>query len=497
MSTLLPYGIPAPIALPFIEKLVLVFLRHKRLLLLLGCLATGVALLALYLIVRLSEINPILLGPERRSVKAFSFYEMGAYGSAATLYRADYARHMESDGKTPPLLLSILRRDYLSAIQLAEQILQRNPQSIEGLLSLAQIAYDRRDFVWASQYTAQALAIYPDNNDALLLATLIATRDPSKGDPFVFLNRALRTGTAARNLISFLNMLEITGDLQRIKRSERPYALLAHYLRVLRIYDAGVANRVIRTARRAIQDGDHPSESFLTIGLMYEKRGQPHKAFEAYNEATKINPFQAQAYFRSSWLFTQNFPNEYLFKKQAFRAAPTDSFYVVALYEFLKNKQEFFVAKELMKEALRADPANMAASASLASAFLKLNERHRAIEVFQRMITIQAAGPADLERKAWAAEWLGNDEDQEALLRSSLTVDPESPTPHKGLARLYKRKDRVLEALKEFEVAFAMNAYEDPKEIQDFCQLYERVGNTSRFQTCVQAYDRLLKQDTR
>jgi tetratricopeptide (TPR) repeat protein len=494
MIPLLPYGIPAPIALPFLEKLLAAFLRHKKLMLLLGCLTIGVGIGGFYLTKRVSEIDPILYGPELRSAKAFALYEIGAYRNAGNIYRAEYGRYLESEGSAPAWLVSTLRRDYPEATRLAEQELHTNPESIEGLLTLAQVAYDCGDFTRASEYTRQVLSLYWDNTDALLLAALIATRDPSKGDPFLFLNTALRTGTAARNIMSFLNTLEITGYLQHITRDERPYALLAHYYRVLRIYDAGMTGRVMRAARRAIRQGDHPSESFLSIGLMHEKSGLRHEALEAYNESVRIGPTQALAYYWASRLYSRyDFPHEYLLKKQAFRAAPTDTFYIGALYGFLMDKKEFFAAKQLMEEALRIDPENLVAHVFLASALQQLGEKQRVLGLYQKMISLQPSGPYELEQQAWAAEWLGKDDARESLLHRSVNLDRGRPDPHKQLARLYKKQERVPEALKEFEIAFAMEGYESPEEIQGFCQLYEKIGDSGHLQICMQAYDRLLK----
>jgi len=96
MIPLLPYGIPAPIALPYLDKLVAAFLRHKKLILLLGCLTIGAGIGGIYLTTRVSEIDPILYGPELRSTKAFTLYEIGAYGHAGNMYRAEYGRFLEN-----------------------------------------------------------------------------------------------------------------------------------------------------------------------------------------------------------------------------------------------------------------------------------------------------------------------------------------------------------------------------------------------------------------
>lgn len=495
MIPILPYGIPAPLALPFVERVVAAVLRHKRVMLFIGGLILGAGLGGGYLVTRASEIQYFLYGPESQSIKALAFYEVGAYGRAAGLYREDYGRFLARENNAPAWVASILLRDYAGATRLAELELRTNPESVAGMLALAQVAYDRRDLETASHYIQRVLSRYWNNTDALLLAALVATRDPSKGDPILFLNKALRTGTAARNIMSFVNLLEMAGYLQTIGRTERPYAVLAQYYRALRIYDAGMTGRVIRAARRAISRGDHPSESFLTMGMMYEKSGRRPAALEAYNESVKINPKQALAYHYVSNLYAaQNFPQEYLHKKQAFRAAPADPFHLTVLDRFLMDKKEYYEAKQITEEAIRLNPDSLSAHASLASALLHLRDKQRARGVFERIMTLETAGPDELEQKAWAAEWLGREEEREALLRKSLAVDAGRDVPHKELARFYKKQGRAAEALKEFEIAFELGAYGSGEEIYDYCQLYQASGDAGRYQECMQAADAMNRK---
>jgi len=474
------------------EKLIAAFLRHKRLMTIVMCFVFGGGIVGVHVVTRLSELDPVLYGPESQSIKAFALYELGAYSQAATLYRADYVRVLASQEHAPAHLVATLRRDFSEATRLAEQDLQNDPDNINGLLTLAQVSYDLGEITKASGYIRHVLSLYWDNTDALLLAALIATRDPSQGDPIHFLNTALRTGTAARNLTSFLNVLEITGYLKHMNQSERPYGLLTHYYRVLRIYDKGMTNLIIRTARHAIQNGDHPSESFLSIGLMYDKTRLPFEALEAYQEAVRINPTQALAYHWASGVHSRNYddPHEYLSLKKAFRAASADRFHITALSNHLSEKHESYAVVQFMKEGLTADPENLTAHAFLASALHTLGERHQAMEVRQRMLALEPHSPVELEQQSWAAEWLGRDREREPLLQKSIRLDSGRPSPHRELARLYKKQDRIPEALKEFEIAFHMGAYDDPQQIQEYCALYQKIGDSGRVQACLQALSR-------
>src|SRR5215217_3324335 len=248
MISLLPFEIPAPVFIPSLRTPFMVFTRHKTLAIVLLIFLVIGAMTCFHLLKRVIELNPIFYGPEFRSMKALALYEFGAYGKAAAQYRLDYAEYLNIQGLPPPLVL-LLRKDSEAAVQWAAQQLEHNPDDIEALLTSGVAAYDAGAFPKAWQYGQHVLRLYWDNTDALLLAALVATRDPSLGDPFLYLNRALRTGTAARNLLSFVSVLEITGILQRQKASERQHALLLQYLRLLKIHDAVLTTLVMRTAQ--------------------------------------------------------------------------------------------------------------------------------------------------------------------------------------------------------------------------------------------------------
>lgn len=370
------------------------------------------------------------------------------------------------------------------AIRLAEEQLARNPEDINALLALAQTSYDQEDFPRTAEYLKQLQSLYHDNTDALLLAALLATRDPTRGDPILLLNQALRTGTAARNLTSFLNALEITGYLLSKPRRERPLALLAHYYRVLRIYDGGMAGIVIRTAHRAIQKGDHPADAFVCIGMIYKKAGKPYKALEAFRDSVAAVPSQALAYFQAAVLYelVGDTANQYLYLKNAFRADLADAFYLRALNRFLTDRKESLAIQRFVSEGLTANPNSIPAHAALASSLLMLSEKREALMVFKHLLALPSFGPADLEQQAWAAEWLNMTEVQETKLRHSISLALDRPAPHMELARLFKKTNRLNEALQEFEIAVRLGTSDD---IQEYCQLYETRGSRPRPEFCV------------
>lgn len=485
MFSPLPYGIPPPVSLPFVEKVVSTLVRHRRgavlslLLLLLSSMA------GYYVLQRATQLNAVLYGPEMKSVKALALYELGAYSRAADQYRKDYAAYLQTQENVPPHHLSLLRCDIEGTTQWAEQELRRHPDSIEALLAMARAAYDSRNYTMAALYTRRGLTLYWDNTDALLLAALIATRDPTQGDAFHYLDVALRTGTAARNLMSFINVLEITGHLQSQHRSERPYGLLTLYYRVLTIYDTGMANRVMYTARRAIERNDHSGEALFSIGLMFEKMGKPHKALDAYEEAVRANPRQAIAYAGAARLYAKrNDPlHEYLFLKKAFEASPTDRFHFSALYYHFSGKLDWYAIIRSMEKVLTIDPGNVTAHIHLAWALETSGESYQSKQVIKQMLTLEAHSPQELESKSWAARRVGDDGQGESLLHRSILLDRGRAEPHRELAKLYKRQNRVSEALGEFEIALQMGAYENPNEWQEYCALYRSANQP---QVCAQ-----------
>jgi Tfp pilus assembly protein PilF len=474
MISPLPYGIPPPVTLPFVEKIVATLVRHKRGAILSLCFLIVGGMTGYYALQRVTQLDHIFYGPEMKSLKALALYEIGAYSRAASHYRKDYADYLQGQQNIPPYLVTLLQRDGEGTTQWAERELTRDPNSVEAFLALARVAYDSKEYSKAADYTRRVLTLYWDNTDALLLAALIATWDPSQGDAFHYLDVALRTGTAARNLLSFINVLEITGQLQSQQRSERPYGLLTLYYRVLTIYDTGMANRVMYTARRAIANGDHQGEAFHSMGVIFEKMGRPHKALEAYQEAIRANPNQASAYYAIARLYVERGDDlhQYLFLKEAFKASPADRFYFSALYHHLARKLDWYAITHLMQKVLETDPNNLTAHMHLAWALENLGERYHSKQVIAQIMTLEARNPEELESKSWAARRVGDDVQEEALLHRSILLDRGRPDPHRELARLYKEQGRVAEARGEFEISVQMDGYQNPNEWLEYCALY-------------------------
>lgn len=472
MLSPLPYGIPPPVTFPFVDKLVSLIRRRGVILTLCMVIAGSVA--GYYVVQRVMQLDPIFYGPDAKSLKAFTLYEFGAYSRAAEQYRKDYADYLQSQQDVPPELLAFLRRDSEGAIQWAQQELTGNPNSVEALLALARVAYEHKAYATAADYTRRILTLYWDNTDALLLAAFIATWDPSQGDPFRYLDMALRTGTAARNLPSFIQVLEIVSHLQSQPRSERQYGLLMVYHRILMIHDTGMANRVMAMARRAIARGDHPGEAFYGLGVIFEKTGRPHKALEAYQDAVRADPNHASAYYATARLYVkrQDDLHQYLFLKKAAKAAPADPFHFSALYHRLAHKQEWYAITRFMQAVIETDPGNLTAHAHLARALERMGEQGRSQQVFHQILALAARSPKELESKSWAARRVGDEGQGEALLQRSILLDRGRPDPHRELAKFYKDKGRIAEAQHEFEITAQMGGYDNPNQWLGYCALY-------------------------
>lgn len=484
MLSPLPYGIPLPVTLPFLEKIVGIVSRHRRGAILLFCFVLAAGMTGYHVLQRLGQIDRVFLGPDMKSLKALALYEIGAYSQAASHYRKDYADHLQAKNNVPPYLVPLLRQDSQRTIEWAEQELKREPENVLALLAIAQAAYDNREYSTAADYTRHVLARYWNHGGALLLAALIATHDPSQGDAFEYLDIALRAGIPIDNLLSFINVLEVTGHLQSQRRDERPSALLTLYYRILTLYDTGMVHRVMTMAHRAIAKGDHPGEAWCSIGVMFEKMGRSHKALEAYQEATRTNPHQANAYFRAARLYENesvqgNYdPHQYLFLQSAFRVVPTDRMYLSAIYHNNLARHDAYALTRLVRTALERDPSHVTAQVYLAWQLETLGENYQAKQIMQQTLTLDARSPEELELQSWAARRVGDVGLEETLLHRSVRLDPGRSDPHRALAGLHKRQDRVAEARREFEIAARMGAYRHQDEWlsyewREFCALYD------------------------
>ncbi len=178
--------------------------------------------------------------PSPAGARGLLLYSLGRYSAAAKAYRA----HFREAGWDP-----ILRGDLRAAEAQAEPALRQNPADTEALLRRGEIALERGRLDEALRAFQQVVRLDSDHLDAHLLSA----------------------------------------------EGERPWCLLAHLYRYLRVFDDSNARLAIAAARRTIAAGDRPADAYLTLGIIAYWHDEPEQALGAFLRATDADPRHAEA----------------------------------------------------------------------------------------------------------------------------------------------------------------------------------------------------------
>jgi len=291
---------------------------------------------------------------------------------------------------------------------------------------------------------------------------------------------------------AFLTILEITGELGA--RPVRSECLLAHLHRFLRIYDAGAGPVAVRHAKRAIGGGDRADAAWVTIGVVYTKQGKTGDAVDAFHEAARLNPRNAEAL---RWLVGHysdrgDLISEMRFAKAAFEAAPTDAPNARLLQVVLAEKLgDFRQARQLYAAAVAAHPDSALLWGQLGQAQYQLGDFADALASGRRAAAL-APGRADyLVDQAWALVAMQQVEAARELVERAVTLDPDGLEAHYALGFVYSRLHRVADATRVMERWVQLEPPRNADRLLLLCSLYRHATDFPRTHACLQAVLRL------
>lgn len=451
--------------------------------------AIVVAVLA-YTVFRVSQLDPLFYTTVSQSLVPLTLYELGYFQQSAKSYRAVYKR-VSTGGVSSEnsLFNTLLSEDYNGARQAAVALLNKNPDDIHALRALAEVAFQANDLLSAGQLTKQVLALKEDDGEALVLAALVATQNQSYGEAIRFFNLALRTGEAG-NLLTFLNVLETAGQLR--DSNEPPLCLLAHFYRYLRIYDRAKGKWAIRAAEQAIAAGDHQPEAYVTIGIVLEKQGVRQRALESFKKAAQINPSYGMAYRWAAGVYAKSGDrsHEYLMRRAAFQADPSDHLFRDDLYYELRDRKEYAQIAKVMQLAIDEDARDLVAHSYVAYAHRQLGHEEEAGQYLRQAISVEPQGAHSYEAKAWILQEMGRLDQAESLFHKSIQLDAYRPAPYRALTRLYQKQGRAEEAFSIYERVVFLRGSDEGQRVLEFCAWYERT-NRNLAEACL---DRLFRK---
>jgi tetratricopeptide (TPR) repeat protein len=180
----------------------------------------------------LSRMDPIFFRLSVPGAKGLGLYLAGRYEAAAKAYREHWRAAIASGVTTgDPGTDLILGGDLTEAERLAQQEIRRAPRSTSPMLLLAEVALERGVPAIAARLAAEALESAPNDVDAEIMLSVARARDGAAPEAIAALNRALRSDRVGNRLVTFYQVLALTGTLAARPDPGRPLCLIAHYHR--------------------------------------------------------------------------------------------------------------------------------------------------------------------------------------------------------------------------------------------------------------------------
>jgi tetratricopeptide (TPR) repeat protein len=426
--------------------------------------------------------------------KGLLLYLASDYAGAARAYREDLRRSAQAGEGAggDPSLAALMAGDLAGAASRAKDVLARDPASVPARLTLAEVALQHGEPREALAVLGPALGGRSEHFDALLLAAVAHARSGESGAAIDLLNRALRSQRVEERLTSFLQALEVTGELSRQPAASRPACLLAHLHRYLRIFDSSHGRVAVRRAKEAIARGDRPADAYLTIGVVYEKQGYPDDALAALREAIERDERHPEALRWTAILYRRrgDLVNEYQMTKRAYEAAPSDPFYVSYFGEVLIDRLgDLRQAKTVWERAVQESPGNVFALAQLGRVERFLGNDARAVELLETALRLDPSRSGARWELGYALIDAERADDAVRLFQEWVTRNPRDPTPHTNLAVAYSHARRGREAIAELEQAFGLGE-RSADHYEYLCELY--FYETTDLRRAAECFRRLL-----
>ena len=452
-------------------------------------LAVSIVLLWLYIDHRIDQLDERFFSFSLQGAKGLFYYELGDYSGSAKAYRAFLKEFYETqDSSDDSAYDALAQGDLQTAREISEKSLKKNPSDVESLLILGEVYLENGDDDNALKYFNSILPIETDQFDALLLSSVVFARSGAYGKAINSLNHALRSMRVERLDTSFLQALEITGELDRLPREKKPFCLLAHYFRYLRLYDKALGGTAIAYAQKAIEAGDERDNAYLTMGIVYEKEGNRDQALSAFLKAVEINPHNPEALRWAGDIYWKRGDHlkEYRMKKAAFESAPGDPYYLDAVnYVMVETLGDYTDALAMDEKLLPTQPQDAQLYTWLGYINLQIGNNERAVEYYRKAIRLRPDNAYNYIGIGRSFGELGRNQESMSAFQKALSIDPSESYSHDYLGYLYTSEHHYQEAIGEYKTAIGMG---DPYvDLIDLCRLYFKLADFENAAPCYTA----------
>lgn len=439
--------------------------------------------------------------PSVRGVQALALYLIGDYKNSAVAYRR-HVQELAQDAtlSESPAYQALLQGRFELVKDLSQQTLDKDPNNIDALLNLSELALRDQANDQALELLTKVLQLEKDQYDALLLSSIAHASKQDYSPAIQDLTRALRWNRTETRFTSFLGTLEITGELTDRNHAQRPLCLLAHYYRYLRIYDESNARPAIRFANQAIEVDDHPSEAYATEAIIALRQHHPDDALVLAKKAIEKDAHNAAAHRIAATVYGDrgDLDAEYHARLAEMNAAPNDEFYNKSVFYFLVDKVgDYYRALEVAQNLLVAVPDNATALGKVGYFHSLIGEYEQAIDYYNQAISLEPQNPEFYGKRGlgWSLTELGRTEEAVVAYRKASMLAPRASESHQALGMLYYRKRRLADAIAEYEQAVQLGE-SDYYTLIGLCQSYDWLGRYRPAMACYQHILGLYPNDT-
>jgi tetratricopeptide (TPR) repeat protein len=335
--------------------------------------------------------------PSARGVQGLVLYLVGYYRGAATAYRAHFTQNAGAGGEQAANSeQALLQGDPVTAEAIARTRLAQEPEHFDARLDLGQSRLQLGDHSGATEAVALLAGTYPNDPDRLVLSSLIATHAHEYDVALRDINLVLRNRQTASRHSLFILLMDTVGELIDVDASRRPFALVATYLRYLRMYDRSQGQAVIRYAEQAIARNDHPGEAYLCIGIVYDKEGDVDRALTAFLQAVESQPALAVAYWWASIEYGKkgDLANEFRMALMAAHAQPGDDLYEERVtYVLVEKLGDYRQALQRVHQQLEIGQSSASALGRIGYLHSLLGEFREAVTYYNQAIAIEPKEP--------------------------------------------------------------------------------------------------------
>ena len=336
--------------------------------------------------------------------------------------QADCAKLRAQLGRPVEAELALSQRSWALAIDLAQRHVAAVGASVGALT------------VWGNALLAQAGETGREDLYAQASAKLkeaIALDDRALAPRYAFARLCTMRKATADAIDAHEALLALVPDDTFLRRN-----LVTLYAEAKRYTDAE------REVRALLARDTRSADDYMALGSILASRGQLGKAIEQMEQAVRLAPNSAQLHFQlgqSLWSM-QRFDEAEAEVREAVRLSPDNIFFVIALSDFMRQRQKPALALTLLEEGPARDTAEV--QGRLADLYLEQG-RPADAEKEARAALIADPGDARLMTLLGLA-LLATDktDDAEDALRRARDLNPGRPQPHWWLAEIYVLQGR-------------------------------------------------------